>query len=34
MGSIAKTRLMTERKNWRKDKPYGFIAKPTNATDG
>ena len=26
--NIAKERLMQERKNWRKEHPYGFIAKP------
>ena len=28
MLNIAKERLVQERKNWRKEHPYGFIAKP------
>lgn len=27
-------RLQQERKSWRKDHPFGFIAKPTSNTDG
>jgi len=33
MSGICKTRLQEERKQWRKDHPYGFYAKPEN-TDG
>ena len=29
MSGIAQTRLSEERKSWRKNKPYGFVAKPT-----
>lgn len=28
MSSVAQTRLQTERKNWRKDHPKDFVAKP------
>jgi ubiquitin-conjugating enzyme E2 I len=34
MGSIAKSRLAEERKKWRKDHPFGFVAKPAVNTDG
>ncbi|PVV04533.1 hypothetical protein BB560_000963 [Smittium megazygosporum] len=34
MSGICKSRLMEERKQWRKDHPYGFFAKPMKATDG
>ena len=34
MSSLAKTRLQTERKGWRKDHPHGFVAKPRTARDG
>lgn len=34
MSSLAKTRLQEERKNWRKDHPYGFYAKPKKNADG
>ena len=32
--NISKQRLMQERKNWRKEHPFGFTAKPTMAEDG
>ena len=32
--NIAKQRLAQERKNWRKEHPYGFIAKPLTSADG
>ena len=28
MSNLATTRLAQERKNWRRDHPYGFVAKP------
>jgi ubiquitin-conjugating enzyme E2 I len=31
---VARTRLQEERKRWRKDRPYGFMARPVNAEDG
>jgi hypothetical protein len=31
--SLAAARLAQERKAWRKDKPFGFIAKPDQAPD-
>ena len=31
---MAVMRLQQERKSWRKDHPFGFIAKPTSNTDG
>ena len=31
--SIALTRLAEERKQWRKDHPYGFFAKPEKDKD-
>eukprot|EP00048_Salpingoeca_helianthica_P017233 m.236195 g.236195 ORF g.236195 m.236195 type:complete len:163 (-) comp20477_c0_seq1:24-512(-) len=34
MSGIALTRLSEERKAWRKDHPFGFIAKPAEAGDG
>ncbi|ORX71352.1 ubiquitin-conjugating enzyme [Linderina pennispora] len=34
MSGICKTRLMEERKQWRKDHPYGFYARPEKAKDG
>jgi len=35
MSAVARSRLQEERKLWRKDKPYGFHARPeTNAADG
>jgi ubiquitin-conjugating enzyme E2 I len=30
---IGKQRLLQERKNWRKDHPFGFIAKPMKEDD-
>ena len=32
--NIAKQRLMQERKNWRKEHPFGFTAKPVSSADG
>ncbi|GAU93610.1 hypothetical protein RvY_05529-1 [Ramazzottius varieornatus] len=32
--SLALSRLAEERKAWRKDHPFGFVAKPTENTDG
>lgn len=32
--SLCKTRLQEERKQWRKDHPFGFYAKPVKADDG
>ncbi|QRV85837.1 ubiquitin-conjugating enzyme [Ceratobasidium sp. AG-Ba] len=34
MAGICRTRLAEERKQWRKDHPYGFYAKPVKAPDG
>ncbi|GJJ12551.1 SUMO conjugating enzyme Hus5 [Clathrus columnatus] len=34
MSGICRTRLAEERKQWRKDHPFGFYAKPTKALDG
>ena len=34
MSGIARGRLSEERKAWRKDHPYGFVAKPTSSPDG
>mmetsp|Transcript_13825 Transcript_13825/g.46720 ORF Transcript_13825/g.46720 Transcript_13825/m.46720 type:complete len:161 (-) Transcript_13825:237-719(-) len=34
MAGIARGRLAEERKNWRKDRPYGFVAKPATNLDG
>ncbi|KAI1712346.1 ubiquitin-conjugating enzyme domain-containing protein [Ditylenchus destructor] len=34
MAGIAAGRLAEERKSWRKDHPFGFIAKPTKNDDG
>jgi len=31
---IAKERLLQERKNWRKEHPYGFFAKPFKTESG
>mmetsp|Transcript_14474 Transcript_14474/g.20306 ORF Transcript_14474/g.20306 Transcript_14474/m.20306 type:complete len:161 (+) Transcript_14474:101-583(+) len=33
-GGMAAGRLSSERKAWRKDHPFGFIARPTQNTDG
>ena len=32
--SLAQSRLREERKQWRKDKPFGFWARPVTAADG
>ena len=34
MASIARGRLAEERKAWRKDKPFGFFARPETQADG
>ncbi|THH20977.1 hypothetical protein EUX98_g8477 [Antrodiella citrinella] len=34
MAGICRNRLAEERKQWRKDHPFGFYAKPTKAADG
>ena len=34
MSGIAAARLSKERKAWRKDHPFGFIARPIRNTDG
>jgi len=34
MSGPAIARLTTERKNWRKDHPFGFVAKPETKPDG
>ena len=34
MSGVALSRLSQERKNWRKDHPFGFVAKPDNKPDG
>lgn len=34
MSSIATGRLTEERKNWRKDHPPGFYARPAKKSDG
>uniref|UniRef100_A0A7S1SNJ0 SUMO-conjugating enzyme UBC9 n=1 Tax=Tetraselmis chuii TaxID=63592 RepID=A0A7S1SNJ0_9CHLO len=34
MLGVAKNRLAEERKCWRKDHPFGFVAKPSQAADG
>jgi ubiquitin-conjugating enzyme E2 I len=34
MSGIAVGRLSEERKAWRKDHPFGFVARPTKANDG
>ena len=31
---ISKERLLQERKNWRKDHPFGFVAKPDKSPEG
>jgi hypothetical protein len=31
---MASTRLAEERKRWRKDHPFGFVAKPRSNADG
>lgn len=32
--TVALARLAQERKNWRKDHPFGFVAKPEALSDG
>lgn len=32
--TVAKARLAEERKSWRKDHPFGFVAKPTKSPSG
>lgn len=34
MSGIAATRLAEERKAWRKDHPFGFVARPSKNADG
>ena len=34
MSGVAFTRLAEERKAWRKDKPFGFHARPETKDDG
>ena len=34
MSGVALARLTQERKNWRKDHPFGFVAKPDSKSDG
>lgn len=34
MSGVARGRLAEERKRWRKDKPFGFHARPETADDG
>lgn len=34
MSGVARGRLTEERKAWRKDKPFGFFARPETAADG
>jgi hypothetical protein len=34
MAGVARSRLAEERKNWRKDKPFGFHARPESLEDG
>lgn len=34
MSGVARARLAQERKDWRKDKPFGFMARPESADDG
>ena len=34
MAGVAMARLAEERKNWRKDKPFGFHARPETLDDG
>ena len=31
---VAQQRILAERKNWRKDKPFGFFARPEVQDDG
>ena len=34
MSNLATSRLTMERKNWRKDRPHGFVAKPKTTSTG
>jgi len=34
MSGVARGRLMEERKAWRKNKPFGFHARPETNADG
>ena len=34
MSGIARARLTSERKNWRKEHPHGFYARPEVSEDG
>ena len=34
MSGVARSRLAEERKAWRKDKPFGFFARPEARADG
>lgn len=34
MAGVARSRLAEERKAWRKDKPFGFYARPETKEDG
>jgi len=34
MAGVARARLAEERKAWRKDRPFGFTAKPETSADG
>ncbi|KAK7309701.1 hypothetical protein RJT34_06639 [Clitoria ternatea] len=34
MSGVARRRLAEERKSWRMDHPYGFVAKPETLPDG
>jgi ubiquitin-conjugating enzyme E2 I len=34
MSGIAQGRLKEERKNWRRDHPFGFYARPASSSDG
>ena len=34
MASLALGRLAEERKAWRRDKPFGFVAKPATKENG
>ena len=34
MSGIAQSRLSEERRAWRKDHPFGFVAKPKKSADG
>ncbi|KAG5735937.1 hypothetical protein E4T56_gene4903, partial [Termitomyces sp. T112] len=34
MSGICRPRLAEERKQWRKDHPFGFYAKPSKSPDG